>query len=277
MGDRPKAVARGELWGADCYVLDDGRRVFSQRGMVAALSGGRESGNLGAYLTKIPNLPAHLNAGASFEFVTSKDAGSAAVAEGREARFLIDVARAYVDAERAGLLHPRQKRLAGRSLDFIIACAETGIEALVDEATRYQAVREADFLERLFEKRLRAQAAPYRVTWHPDVVAELCKVFRIQYDGKTFPMVLNGVIGKLYRTFLGEEVWLEMKRRNPRGEDRDKHTQWMTEQTYGVLRDHLEVIKVLAITSTNKLQFWTRLKMYVGEPGQHELPMAIEA
>src|SRR5262249_18705833 len=37
----------------DCYVLNDLRRVISQRGMVKILSGGRESGGLQRYLNNL--------------------------------------------------------------------------------------------------------------------------------------------------------------------------------------------------------------------------------
>ena len=38
----------------ECHVLNDFRRVFTQREIVKAISGGRESGNLGRYLARNP-------------------------------------------------------------------------------------------------------------------------------------------------------------------------------------------------------------------------------
>src|SRR6266568_6004725 len=38
----------------ECHVLSDGKRVFTQREIVRALSGGRESGNLQRYLDRNP-------------------------------------------------------------------------------------------------------------------------------------------------------------------------------------------------------------------------------
>jgi hypothetical protein len=72
---RPIATHRGTIFDGllDCYVLDDGRRVLSGRGMVRALTagpenGGRESGNLGPYLSRLPNGSALLASGAETEF-----------------------------------------------------------------------------------------------------------------------------------------------------------------------------------------------------------------
>jgi hypothetical protein len=40
----------------DCHILNDGRRVFSQRAIVKAISGGRTSGDLKAYIDANPLL-----------------------------------------------------------------------------------------------------------------------------------------------------------------------------------------------------------------------------
>src|SRR5258708_21419661 len=57
-GELPYSMFQGTLQMADvdleCHVLNDGRRVLTQREMVRVISGGRESGNLSAYLARIP-------------------------------------------------------------------------------------------------------------------------------------------------------------------------------------------------------------------------------
>ena len=277
----PKAITTGAVpFGnveMDCYNLDDGRRVFSQRGIVRGLtagnasnSGGRKSGTLEAYLARIPGESAANLAGASHEIAFVLPSGTHAI--GREVGWLVKLCRAYDDASRAGALHPRQLHLADQARVILGACAEVGIVALVDEATGFQYVREAGILADIFKRALRDEPTKWQRTWRDDVVDALCRTFRIQRKGKEFPAPLMGVVGKLYRTLFGADVHEEMKRRNPRGEARDIHTQWMSDETLSALREHLEVIRAFAVTTDSKTQFWERLSRYAGNgKGQTEL------
>jgi hypothetical protein len=49
-------------------ILSDEKRVFTQREVVRVLSGGRDSGNLNAYLVRNPLFSNQLTAGAIFEY-----------------------------------------------------------------------------------------------------------------------------------------------------------------------------------------------------------------
>lgn len=132
---RPKALYAGSLFDGllDCYVLDNGRRIVSQRGAVRALSGGRESGNLGAYLARLPNGYDTLTAGAAIDFVLP----AGGLANGIEATCVADILKLYVDALSAGTLHPKQVPIACRAAAMLGAFAKVGIVALVDEATGF--------------------------------------------------------------------------------------------------------------------------------------------
>lgn len=169
---KPKAEATGVLkFGdvrVDCYVLDDGRRVISQRGVVRALTGGAaEQTSLGRFLDRLPNRFAHLAAPPSCEFIMP----NGGIAHGREAKWFVEMCNAYVDAFFAGQLHPSQSHLAAQARAVLSACATVGIEALIDEATGYQYVREQSYLSSLFERMLREQAGSWQKTWRDDVVA----------------------------------------------------------------------------------------------------------
>jgi hypothetical protein len=52
----------------EAHVLSDEKRVFTQREVVRVLSGGRDSGNLNAYLVRNPLFSNQLTAGAIFEY-----------------------------------------------------------------------------------------------------------------------------------------------------------------------------------------------------------------
>jgi len=122
----------------ECHVLNDGRRVFTQREIVKALSGGRESGDLNRYLDRNPVITNESPLGPEIPF---KVPGSSIVAIGREATGLIEICETYLEARDRGLLKGSQKKLATQSEIIIRACAKVGIIALIDEATGFQQFR----------------------------------------------------------------------------------------------------------------------------------------
>ena len=272
---RPKAITTGVLsFGGveiDCYNLDNGERVISQRAIVRALTGTSKPTGLGPYLGAIPQEHAGFLARANSEIEFVLPSGSTSI--GRNAEWLIDLCNAYVDAALAGHLRKNQLHLAAKARTIVAACAKTGIAALIDEATGYQYVREHGILGDIFARALREQASPWKRTWEDATVDAICRTFQIKRVGREFPAPLMGVIGKLYRMLLGSEVHEELRRRNPRGEGRDIHTQWMAEDTVSALRDHLRVIEAFARTCDSKSQFWSRMERYAnGGRGQLEMP-----
>lgn len=276
---RPKAITTGVLsFGGveiDCYNLDDGRRAISQRAIVRALRGAKSGApnpkGIGDYLARIPDEYAGILARPTSEVEFVLPSGTTSI--GRDAEWLIDLCNAYVDAAIAGSLHRKQLHLAAQARTIVAACAKTGIAALIDEATGYQYVREHGILGDIFARALREQASPWKRTWEDATVDAICRTFQIKRVGREFPAPLMGVIGKLYRMLLGSEVHEELRRRNPRGEGRDIHTQWMAEDTVSALRDHLRVIEAFARTCDSKSQFWSRMERYAnGGRGQLEMP-----
>ena len=117
-----------------CYVLNDGTRVLSQREAVKLISGGRESGDLGTYLSAKsiqPFLPEKfqqkdnsliISAGecdsknAHISPITERNVlifktGSSQV-NGALASDIVDICNAYLKARLAGALHPQQAKMA---------------------------------------------------------------------------------------------------------------------------------------------------------------------
>jgi hypothetical protein len=120
------------------HVLNDLRRVLTQREVVRVLSGGRESGNLGRYLSRNPLFDKDFAAGPTIQF---KVPGAPTVASGYEATLLIEICEKYLEARDQDLLKPSQLKLAAQAEIVMRACAKVGIIALIDEATGYQEVR----------------------------------------------------------------------------------------------------------------------------------------
>lgn len=88
-----KALAAGKLFeelgvDVDCYVLEGPRRVLSQRGILRAIRGkndGRERGDLGVYLSRLPSRYAELATATEIEFTLP----GGGIAIGREAQWFV--------------------------------------------------------------------------------------------------------------------------------------------------------------------------------------------
>lgn len=147
--DTPVKIGNAFL---ECYVLEDGTRVFSGRGLQKALefpvnSSGNameqmlNSGELKSILTeeiirKISDKKEFLRPGAG---------GSASKTYGYDVTLLIDICDLLIEGKNQGILTDRQKQYAIIAEIIIRSVAKVGIIALVDEATGYQYERELSF------------------------------------------------------------------------------------------------------------------------------------
>lgn len=156
----PTATHRGVLKVADvdipCFVLDDGRRVISGRGLTAAIGmKGRGQGvariqGLKAVKT-YKNNDLSLAIGNPIRFLgNSPRVGE--TSDGFEASVLQDLCEAILQSRDAGLLSTEQEQRYAQFADTLIrAFARVGIVALVDEATGYQSERPQDALQAYLE------------------------------------------------------------------------------------------------------------------------------
>lgn len=246
---------------ADCYVLDDGRRVLSGRGMVRTLTSspenaGRESGNIGAYLARLPNGSALLASGAEIEF--SLPGGG--VAKGREATWFIDLLKAYDEADDAGDLHASQRHLARNARRTLRALAGVGIVALIDGATGYEQARQATELPYIFRALLLDSAQEWDLMWPADFVSAVCRLDGHEWNSGPHPQHLSSTYDKLYRLILGDEVVDELKRRNPSPAFGKNHHQWLTPEARETVRKQIPYITLLAEQSFSRSEFWARLE-----------------
>ena len=137
-----------------CYVLEDGTRVFSGRGIQKALGSNATSG---AWLNKFANnsdITQIISAAETgsisvldkvnnpIPFYRPTSGGSQSKTYGYEVTLLIDLCDAIIKANETG---SQIDETIVRSANIIIrSVAKVGIVALVDEATGYQYEREKD-------------------------------------------------------------------------------------------------------------------------------------
>jgi hypothetical protein len=139
-----------------CYVLEDGTRVLSGRGMQESLKMVDEVGE-GAQKSSGTRLKRYLSQKSLQSFIYKGKTpghynpiicydGNKEI-HGYEATRLVDFCDGMLEARKNIELDTRQKIIAERCEILLRAFAKVGIIALIDEATGYQAVREKTLQE----------------------------------------------------------------------------------------------------------------------------------
>lgn len=259
--DRPLRLLENEI---PCYVLSDGTRVLTQQGFLLALGRSRTAkGGTGAS-GGVDNAPAFLSANnlrslISEELVASTRAiefrlPSGGKAFGYAAELLPKVCNVYLRARDERLLLPSQIRMAEQADMLVRGLAETGIVALVDEATGYQEVRARDALQAYLDRFLRKELAAWVKTFPDEFFREMFRLKGWAWKGSSRrPGVVGYYINDLIYDRLGPGVLEELQRKNPsdgHGRRKSRHTQWLTEDighpalaqhmyaTIGLMRAH---------------------------------------
>lgn len=243
-GPPPKAVEathRGILpiggLQLECYVLEDGRRVFGKRGMARAIGLKSEGGN--AFLKTLSgkkvgseiseDLREKLENPILFS-ITGADPG-----HGYEGETLVDVCKAVVRADDAGRLLDTQKPMAAQARAIVNALAKVGIAALIDEATGYQSERSPDALRLLVQAYIEKEKREWEKEFPDDFYLTLNKVYGSDpYIAKSSgslvinkPQHFGNFTNKyIYGPLENGEVLKELQRLNPKigttGSRRDK-------------------------------------------------------
>jgi len=223
-----------------CYVLEDGTRVLSGRGMQKALKYEKKSGDwLSVYFIKESN---GFSAGLvermanPLKFKRINASGSQPKTYGFEATVLIDICGEIIDLKSAGLLQPKYDIYATQAEIIIRSVAKVGIIALIDEVTGYQNTRVADELNKFFNKFLLEEAKKYEVTFPLELYQQWFRLngweWKPENAQKRTPLVGKYTKNLIYER-IAPGILKELERRNPKNEKgyRDhKHFQFLTEE-----------------------------------------------
>lgn len=192
-----------------CANLPDGRRVLSETAILTAL--GRTysgyysqrdaaSGSSGASARHrsvspavlAPFIPAELEA-MLVRPIAYFPAEKMTAAKGVPAEALPMILQVWMDARDAGVLTPRQREVADKAEILYRGLANTGIVALVDEATGAQFERGRDALARFLESYVTQELSKWERTFNDDFYKQM---FRLRgWDVSTFQK-RPGVVGK---------------------------------------------------------------------------------
>ena len=249
----PKATHWGELeigsTKIPCYVLDNGIRVFSLKGVVVGLIG-TDGGQLAEYI-KVrplqPYLPPDLvpaengQLSALFRFDTGGES-FAKYAQGLDVERFMDLCIAYSTALQDTLsgkaefkLTARQVAIASQATIFLRAAAKTGIVALVDEATGYQYDRAADALRLKVKLFIEDEMRKWEKTFPDQLWVEFGRLTRSSGTLHQRPKYWGKLVMELVYGYLDPDVAKWLKDNAPRPIAGQNYHQWLTSQ-YGLKR-----------------------------------------
>ena len=128
----------------DCYVLDDGSRVLSLASAIKAIAN-TDAYSIADYIGILP-MNAEISADiAAAELIEFSIPERPAKEKGLDAGRFLDVCKVYVSALRdKTLAAEQQKENAIRCSILLGACADMGLQTLIDEACGYQYERRED-------------------------------------------------------------------------------------------------------------------------------------
>lgn len=227
----------------ESHVLSSGHRVFTQREVVRALSGGRESGNLQRYLSRNP-LTADLDF--SDSVISFKVPGLRQEAIGYEATLLVEICDKYLEARDRELLKPSQFKLAAQAEIILRACAKVGIIALIDEATGYQKVRAKNSLRLKLQAFIAEDLQKWALMFPEEFWLELARLEGIRYSARHRPLRWGKYVMTFVYDALDKDIANVLREVNPNPRHRRNHHQWLTPET-GRRELNNQIQRVIAI------------------------------
>lgn len=251
----------------DCAVLDDGRRVLSQRSVNRALGrthGGADfqrqseaGGGLPIFLVPKsiqPFISSELRAVVSRPILFIAERG-AALAHGIDAEALPLVSEVWVKAHQAGKLRPNQVPTAMRAEILLRGLQKVAIISLVDEATGYQYQRPKDELRKILEAYISKELLPWTERFPEEFYQEMFRLRNWKFSsldytqkGPQGPRYAGKLTKELVYKHLPPGILTELERLNPvvKGRRKKHHHRFLSGE---IGNPHLEkhVVVVTAL------------------------------
>ncbi len=243
-----------------CYVLEDGTRVISGRGMQEALKmvdvedGKQTAGTrLSRYLgqkTLIPFISKYLSED-QLNPIICTDNGK--TIHGYKAGVLADICEVFLEARKELCLSPRQAIIAEQCEMLMRAFARVGIIALVDEATGYSKAKERakDELQKFLNQFLQEEAAKWVKTFNDQFFEDIYKMRNWTW---TQTSQRPGIIGQWIKDIVYDRLGPvipkleELNPKNAHGNRNHKHHQFLSREVgLPKLKEHLAAVHAIAV------------------------------
>jgi hypothetical protein len=210
-----------------CYILDDGTRVLSARGMQDALKMVDESEKgtqkAGTRLTRYlgqKTLKPFIYKDKTLDHYKPMDCykGKSKI-NGYEATLLADICEGFLEARKSIDLSARQQIIANECEILVRGFARVGIIALVDEATGYQYEREKDALQVVLQAYINEELLKWQKMFPDAFYYEIFRLKRWDYTVsgiKKRPSVIGTWTKKLIYEQLPKGVLEELQVKTPK-------------------------------------------------------------
>jgi hypothetical protein len=275
--DVPKALHEGILHigeaSISCAVIEGPRRLLTQSDVMRVLGRARQAKGRQYYDADV-NMPAFLTAknlksfipkdlevtSSQIEFRTTKGMR----AFGYPASILPKICQVFIDADDADALAHSQTHIATKARILIRALVGVAMDALVDEATGYQDVRDRLALQIILDEYLNKEFAAWAKRF-PDEFYQ--QIFRLRGwksgmpkpNTAHRPQIVANYTKDLVYARLAPGILRELEERNPidaKGHRKAKHHQWLTEDVgHPALAQHLHAVLGLMRVSDSWDQF----------------------
>ena len=245
--DHPLKIGDIEI---PCYVLEDGTRVLSQRGLISGLGMSRGSVAGGDRMSSFleskginPFVSSELMVAIKtpIRFVSGLTGG--AVTFGYPATILADICDVVLAARKAEALHYQQAHIAAQCETLVRGFARVGIIALVDEATGYQKDRAKDALAQILEAFVAKELQPYVRTFPADYYEHLFRLRGLPYppeNAKYRPQYFGVLTNDIVYKRLAPGLLAELKKENAKDAKKGRlHQRLTTDTGHPKLREHL--------------------------------------
>lgn len=267
--DKPLQIGDIEI---ECYVLEDGTRVLTQRTVLKAM--GRHS-NVRRIAGPDDDLAPILQGKAIRKYVSEevrekikpidfRTPGNQR-ALGYNAELLPAICDVYLRAREADDLPSNQAHIAKQAEILVRGLARVGIIALVDEATGYQDLRARDALSRILEAYIATELQQWVSTFPPDFYKEMFRLRDLDFPNGTVrrPQYFGTLTNDIVYKRLAPGVLEELKKVTPRddkGRTRHRYFQRLTSNVgYPKLREHLGSVVTLMKLSDDWSDFVSKL------------------
>lgn len=218
-------------------MLDDGRTVLTQGGMLAALkmSPGTATKGGGDRLTNFAGtkgINPFVN-NVLRDVITNPIAFRAQgqLAYGYEATILPELCDAVLAAREQKALHYQQEDIAKQCEILVRAFAKVGIIALVHEATGYQEHRERELLQEILKRYISEDLMAWARTFPMEFYKQMFRLKGWNWNAGRMSPIMGNIVNDLIYARLAPGVLEELKKRNPvteKGYRENQHFQHLT-------------------------------------------------